>query len=59
MIIKKLFGHIFGYNSHYIIQCSTVCVNVQIDRLGQIQAEDAHDRFCIDHISSGYKVKVV
>ena len=30
----------------------TVSMNVEVDRLGKIQAEDAHDY--IDHISSGY-----
>ena len=45
---------IFGNNLHYVIQSSAVCVDVEVDWLGEIQAEDTHDGFCIDHISSGY-----
>lgn len=45
---------IFGNNLHYVIQSSAICMDVEVDRLGKIQAEDTHDGFCIDHISSGY-----
>ena len=34
-------------NAVYVI----FCMDVQIDRLGQIQAEDTHNRFCVDDIS--------
>ena len=32
-------------------------VDIQFDGLGQIQAEDAHDGFCIDDIPAGYQIK--
>ena len=53
-IHHRLVDCIFGNNLHYVIQSSAVCVDVEVDRLGKIQAEDTHDGFCIDHISSGY-----
>ena len=34
-------------------------MNVQIDRLGKIQAEDTHDGLCIDDVSSGYEVEII
>jgi hypothetical protein len=34
-------------------------VDVQVDRLGQIQGEDAHDGLGIDDISAGHKIKIV
>jgi hypothetical protein len=33
-------------------------VNVQIDRLGKIKAEDSHDRLCIDYVSTGYEIEI-
>ena len=33
-------------------------MNRQFDRLGQIETEDAHDRFGVNDISSGNKIKV-
>ena len=47
----RLVDCIFGNNLHYIIQSSAICMDVEVDRLGKIQAEDTHDGFCIDHIS--------
>ena len=34
-------------------------MNIQIDRFGQVQTENTHDRFCVDDISSGYKIEIV
>ena len=53
-IHHRLVDCIFGNNLHYVIQSSAVCVDVEVDPLGKIQAEDTHDGFCIDHLSSGY-----
>ena len=50
----RLVDCIFGNNLHYVIQSSAICMDVEVDRLGKIQAEDTHDGFCINHISSGY-----
>lgn len=36
-----------------------LCVDVQINRLGKIQREDAHDRFGIDDVSSGYQIEII
>ena len=33
-------------------------VNAEFNRLGQIQTEDSHDGFGIDHIPAGYKVEI-
>ena len=33
-------------------------MDVQIDSLGKIQTEDSHNRLCINHISSGYQIKI-
>ena len=54
----RLVDCIFGNNLHYVIQSSAICMDVEVDRLGKIQAEDTHDGFCIDHISSGYQIKI-
>lgn len=46
------------------IKCSkniiniAVSVDVQVDRFGKIKAENTHDRFGIDYISSGYQIKI-
>ena len=34
-------------------------MDVQVDRLGQIKAEDAHDGLSVDNVSSGYQIEVV
>ena len=34
-------------------------MDVQVDRLGQIQTEDTHDGLCIYDISAGNQVKVI
>ena len=34
-------------------------MDVQVNRLGQIQTEDSHDGLGIDDISAGYQVKVI
>ena len=33
-------------------------MDIQIDRLGKIQAEDTHDGFCVDDVSAGNKVEI-
>ena len=33
-------------------------MNVKLDCFGQIQTEDSHDGFGIDHISAGYQIKI-
>ena len=38
--------------------CAVLGVDIQIDGLGEIQAEDTHDGLCVDHISAGNQVKV-
>ena len=43
----RLVDCIFGNNLHYVIQSSAICMDVEVDRLGKIQAEDTHDGFCI------------
>ena len=42
-IHHRLVDCIFGNNLHYVIQSSAVCVDVEVDRLGKIQAEDTHE----------------
>jgi hypothetical protein len=34
-------------------------MNVEINRLGEIQAEDAHNRFRVNDISAGNEIKVI
>ena len=53
----RLVDCIFGNNLHYVIQSSAICMDVEVDRLGKIQAEDTHDGFCIDHILPDTKSK--
>ena len=57
-IHHRLVDCIFGNNLHYVIQSSAICMDVEVDRLGKIQAEDTHDGFCIDNISAGYEIKI-
>ena len=46
------------------IKCSknviniAVSVDVQVDRFGKVEAEDSHDGFCVDYVSSGYQIKI-
>ena len=35
------------------------CMDVQVDRLGKVESENTHDRFCINDISSGYEIKII
>ena len=44
---------------HDLVQAAAVCMDVQVDRFGQIQAEDTHDGFCVDDVSSGYQVEIM
>ena len=46
------------YNLHYAVQAASISVNIEINRFGKIQAEDTHDRLCVNDISSGYQIKV-
>jgi hypothetical protein len=41
-----------------VFQSFPFCVDVQVDGLGKIQAEDAHDGLGVDYVSSGYQVKI-
>jgi hypothetical protein len=34
-------------------------MDVQVDRLGKIQAEDTHDGLCINYVSAGYKIEII
>ena len=34
-------------------------MDVQVDWLGQVKAEDTHDGFCVDNVSSGNKIEVI
>lgn len=38
---------------------AVVVVNFDVDRFGQIQAENAHDRFGIDNIAAGRQIDIV
>ena len=55
----RLVDCIFGNNLHYVIQSSAICLDVEVDRLGKIQAEDTHDGLCVDDVSSGYKIEII
>ena len=51
-------NNIWLNNSQDCIESTSLCVDVQVDRFGKIQTEDTHDRFGIDHISSGNQIKI-
>ena len=34
-------------------------MNIEIDRTGQIQREDTHDRFCVNDITSGDEIEII
>ena len=34
-------------------------VDVEVDRLGKIKAEDTHNGLSVDNVSSGYKVEII
>ena len=53
-----LFHDVFSDHAQNFFQSGTVGMNVQVDGLGKIQAENAHDRFCVNDISSGNKIKI-
>jgi hypothetical protein len=42
----------------YLVKLIAVCMNVQIDGLGKIKAEDAHDGLRIDDIAAGYEIEI-
>lgn len=50
--------HICLDNFENRLQKASFRMDIQVDGLGQIQAEDTHDRLGVDHISSGYEIKV-
>lgn len=33
-------------------------MDVQVDRFGKVEAEDSHDGFCVDYVSSGYQIEI-
>jgi len=41
------------------LKVCTLCMDVQVDRLGKIKAEDSHDGLCIDHIAAGDQIKII
>ena len=45
-------------NLEYILS-SALGVDIEIDGLGKIKAEDTHDGLCINYVSSGYKVEII
>ena len=58
LLYDVLVDGVFSDDVHDAVQCGSISMNVEIDRLGEIQAEDSHNRFCIDYISAGYQIKV-
>ena len=34
-------------------------MDVEVDGLGKIEAEDTHDGLSVDYVSSGYKIEVI
>ena len=34
-------------------------MDIQVDRLGKVQTENTHNRFCVDYVSSGYQIKII
>ena len=55
--IKLLFDDVRGQGLQDLVNAG-LGMDIQVDGLGQIQAEDTHDGFCIDHVSAGYQVEV-
>ena len=55
----RLVDCIFGNNLHYVIQSSAICMDVEVDRLGKIQAEDTHDGLGVDNVSAGYQIEII
>ena len=35
-----------------------IVMDVQVNILGKVKAENSHDGLCIDHVSSGYQIKL-
>lgn len=33
-------------------------MDVQVDRFGKVEAEDSHNGFCVDYVSSGYQIEI-
>ena len=33
-------------------------MDIQVDRLGKVQTENTHNRFCVDYVSSGYQIEI-
>ena len=60
--LQKPFGkglyHIRLKNLQYIIDI-ILGMDVQVDGLGKVKAEDTHDRLCIYDVSSGHKIKII
>ena len=55
---NRLLNQIRLQNRHNLINV-VFGMNVQVNRLGQIQREDAHDGLCIDDISSGHQIEII
>ena len=50
--------HIRLQNFQYFIH-AIFRMDIQINGLGEIQAEDSHNGFGIDHIPAGHQIKIV
>jgi hypothetical protein len=56
-IQKNLLNDIGSQGLQNLIDTS-LCVNIQIDGLGQIQAENTHNGLGVDYVSAGYQIEV-
>ena len=52
-----LLDNVLADRFYQLFRIIGVCL--QLDRLGQIQAENAHDRLCVDGITTGHQINVI
>ena len=50
---------VYGESLENFFKIRTFCVNAQVDRLGKVKTEDAHDGLCINHIAAGDQIEIL
>ena len=50
---------VYGERLENFFKIRTFCMNVQVDRLGKVEAEDSHNGLCVNYITAGYQIEII
>ena len=55
---SSLFYDIGSKGVQHFFELFVLCMDIQVDRLGQIQTENTHDGFCVNDITAGDEIEI-